>query len=108
MVREKPGDSCARKPCGQDDNLFSWTERKSDECVLDPRLELTNNATERAVRPIAVGRKNWLFVHSERGVKASAIIHSIVETEKGANIKFFDYLRYIFDALRSCSFKKIE
>lgn len=34
---------------------------------VDLRLELTNNAAERAVRPIVVGRKNWLFAHSERG-----------------------------------------
>lgn len=75
---------------------------------VDPRLELTNNAAERGVRPIVVGRKNWLFAHSERGAEAAAIIYSIVETAKAANIKIFDYFCYIFDALRNCSFKNLD
>ena len=83
-------------------------EKSLMNVFLDPRLELTNNAAERGVRPIVVGRKNWLFAHSERGAEAAAMIYSIVETAKAANIKIFDYFRYIFDALRSCSFKKLD
>lgn len=75
---------------------------------VDSRLELTNNAAERAIRPIVVGRKNWLFAHSERGAEAAATIYSIVETAKAVGVKIFDYLRYIFDALRSCSFKNLD
>ncbi len=45
-------------------------------------LELDNNAAERAIRGIAVGRKNWLFAGSERGGKAAAIAYTLIETAK--------------------------
>ena len=54
---------------------------------LDGRLELSNNRAERAVRPFAVGRKNWLFSNTPKGADASAAVYSIVETAK-ANSPF--------------------
>ena len=45
-------------------------------------LELDNNAAERSIRPIALGRKNYLFMGSEKGGKAAAIIYSLFETAK--------------------------
>ena len=45
-------------------------------------LELDNNTAERAVRGIAVGRKNWLFIGSEGGGRAAAIAYTLIETAK--------------------------
>ena len=45
-------------------------------------LELDNNAAERSMRPIALGRKNYLFMGSEGGGKAAAIAYTLVETAK--------------------------
>jgi len=45
-------------------------------------LELDNNACERAVKPVALGRKNWMFAGSERGGKAMAIAFTLIETAK--------------------------
>ena len=45
-------------------------------------LELDNNAAERAMRAIALGRKNYLFVGSEAGGKAAAIAYTLIETAK--------------------------
>jgi transposase len=45
-------------------------------------LELDNNTAERAMRGVAVGRKNWLFVGSEGGGKAAAIAYTLIETAK--------------------------
>ena len=45
-------------------------------------LELDNNAAERGMRAIAMGRKNDLFVGSEAGGKAAAIAHTLIETAK--------------------------
>jgi transposase len=45
-------------------------------------LELDNNTVERAMRPIALGRKNYLFMGSERGGKSAAIAYSLIETAK--------------------------
>jgi hypothetical protein len=45
-------------------------------------LELDNNSAERAMKPIAIGRKNYLFVGSEGGGKAAAIAYTLIETSK--------------------------
>ncbi|WP_375544162.1 IS66 family transposase [Leisingera caerulea] len=45
-------------------------------------LEIDNNSAERAMKPIAIGRKNYLFVGSEGGGKAAAIAYTLIETAK--------------------------
>ena len=45
-------------------------------------LELDNNTCERAVKPVAIGRKNWMFAGSELGGKAMAIAYTLIETAK--------------------------
>jgi len=50
--------------------------------VEDGRLRPDNNLVENAIRPFAVGRKNWLFSGHPRGVDASATLYSLIETAK--------------------------
>ncbi len=45
-------------------------------------LEIDNNTAERAMRAIAIGRKNWLFAGSERGGRSAAIAYTLIETAK--------------------------
>ena len=68
---------------------------------LDGRLELSNNRAERAVRPFAVGRKNWLFSNTPKGANASAAVYSIVETAKANGLRPFPYLKLLLERL-SC------
>jgi transposase len=49
-------------------------------------LELDNNTAERAVKPVAIGRKNWMFAGSEGGGKAMTIAFSLIETAKLNNV----------------------
>ena len=46
------------------------------------RLSIDNNAAERCMRSIALGRKNWPFAGSERGGKSAAIAYTLIETAK--------------------------
>lgn len=55
-----------------------------------------NNLAENAIRPFAVGRKNWLFSGSPRGAHASALFFSLIETAKANEIEPNRYLRFIF------------
>jgi len=57
-------------------------------------LELDNNTAERAMRPIAIGRKNYLFLGSEKGGKSAAICYSLIETCKLNNINPQSWLTY--------------
>lgn len=65
----------------------------------DGRLEIDNNRTENAIRPFVVGRKNWLFSDSVKGVAASANLYSLVETAKANGLEPYAYLRQIFTRL---------
>ena len=65
----------------------------------DGRLEIDNNLAENAIRPFVVGRKNWLFSASVKGVKASANLYSLIETAKANGLEPYAYLRYLFTEL---------
>jgi hypothetical protein len=59
----------------------------------DGEIEIDNNAMERALRGVAVGRKNWLFVGSDRAGHSAAILMSLVATCKRHGIDPFAYFR---------------
>ena len=48
----------------------------------DGRIYLTNNAAERALRPLALGRKSWLFAGSDRGGERAAAMYTLIGTAK--------------------------
>jgi len=50
--------------------------------LTDGRICLTNNAAERALRGIALGRKSWLFAGSDRGGQRAAFMYSLIVTAK--------------------------
>jgi transposase len=54
--------------------------------LTDGRICLTNNAAERALRGIALGRKSWLFAGSDRGGERAAFIYTLIGTAKLNNI----------------------
>ena len=63
-------------------------------------LEIDNNRTERAIRPLAIGRKNWVLAGSDEGARRSAILYTIVGSCKLAGANPFEYIR---DVLRRVS-----
>lgn len=67
--------------------------------LLDGRLEVDNNRSERSIKPFVIGRKNWLFSNTPKGAASSATIYSIVETAKENGLNPFEYLKYLFDKL---------
>jgi hypothetical protein len=67
--------------------------------MADGRLELSNNRAERSIKPVVIGRKNWLFANTPRGARASAMIYSIVETAKENGLNPFAYLCHLFEKM---------
>ena len=61
----------------------------------DGRCSFSNNASENAIRPFTVGRKNWLFSDSPAGATASATVYSIVEMAKAHELNIYEYIKYI-------------
>ena len=82
-------DPCHQSPHSHDANTSACTRDNHTRSVravggLRRRLTicLTNNAAERALRGIALGRKNWLFTGSDRGGRRAAIMYSLIITAK--------------------------
>jgi transposase len=59
----------------------------------DGRLEISNNAAENAVRPVSLGRKNWLFAGSDAGGERAAIFYTLIRTAKMNGLEPEAYLR---------------
>lgn len=67
--------------------------------LRDGRACLDNNAAERVMRPIAVGRKNWLFAGSDSGGERAAAIYTLTETAKLNDLDPEHYLRQVLDRI---------
>lgn len=101
------------------DEFFPWLERESpallpknpvreamdyalrqraalSRYVEDGRLAIDNGAAERAIRGIALGRKNWLFCGSERGARAACVYFSLAASCQRHGLDPFAYLRDLF------------
>ena len=66
-----------------------------------PDLTPDNNTVENAIRPFALGRKNWLFSNTPRGAESSAVLYSIVESAKNCGLPVYAYLRHLFTRIPS-------
>jgi transposase len=65
----------------------------------DGRIEIDNNAAERSLRAVALGRKNYLFAGSDAGGERAAIIYSLLGTAKLNGIDPEGYLRYVLERI---------
>lgn len=81
---------------------------KLERFLLDGRLEIDNNRSERSIKPFVVGRKAWLFANTPRGATASAVVYSIVETAKENGLIPYEYLKYLFEQLPNLGDKNPE
>jgi transposase len=76
--------------------------------VDDGRLEIDNNAAERALRGVSLGRKNYLFMGSDAGGERAAAFYSLVETAKLNGLDPEDYLRQVFDRIAEHPINRID
>jgi len=67
----------------------------------DGRLEIDNNLVENAIRPTAIGKKNWLFIGKAQAGDRSAIIYTVIECCRRRGLDPFAYLRDVFTKLPS-------
>ena len=73
----------------------------------DGHIEIDNNAAERAMRSIAIGRKNWLFAGSDQGGSTAANIYSLIETAKLNNINPWQYLEKVLRTIQDYNANKV-
>jgi transposase len=74
----------------------------------DGRLEMTNNAAERAIRPLALGRKNYLFAGSDAGGRRAAILYTLIQTATLNDLDPEAYLRDILARIADHPINRID
>lgn len=76
--------------------------------INDADIPIDNNWVENQIRPIAVGRKNWLFAGSLRAGKRAAAIMSLIQTAKLNGLDPYAYLKDVLDRLPTQPYSKID
>ena len=74
----------------------------------DGRLEIDNNAAERALRAVALGRKNWLFAGSDDGGERAAAMYTLIGTAKLNGIDPEAYLRHVLGRIADHPINRID
>jgi len=74
----------------------------------DGRLDIDNNAAERSIRGMGVGRRNYLFFGSDSGGERAAIIYALIETCKLNQIDPQCYLQYVLERIADHPINRIE
>jgi transposase len=101
-------DVLPRSPLGEAIGYVENQWEALKRFLEDGRIEIDNNAAERALRPIAVGRKNWLFAGSERGGRAAATFFTLLESARRNGVNPFVYLRDVLERLPSHPINRID
>jgi transposase len=76
--------------------------------VDDGHLEIDNNAAERALRGVSLGRKNYLFMGSDAGGERAAAFYTLVETAKLNGLDPEAYLRMVFERIAEHPINRID
>ena len=76
--------------------------------VEDGRIEIDNNAAERALRAVALGRKNYLFCGSDAGGERAAAMYSLIGTAKLNGMDPEAYLRHVIERIADHPIKRVE
>lgn len=86
--------------------LKRWTALT--QFVEDGTLEIDNNLIENAIRPSALGKKNWLFIGHPTAGERSAVIYTLLGSCRRHGINPFDYLRDLFTRLPAAKITEIQ
>ncbi len=73
-----------------------------------PFVEISNNASERSIKPMVLSRRNWLFAGSEEGGHTAATIMSLIETCKRLGINPFEYMKDVLTRFPSAKTSQID
>ena len=82
--------------------VYARNQEESLRCFLeDGRIrDITNNASERALRSVVLGRKNWLFFGSEEGARRGSILMGLVQTCRDLGVNPLEYLRDVMQQIQ--------
>ena len=91
---------------GRDCNYTLTLWQKLTRFLEHPELELSNNLAENSMRPVAIGRKNWIHVGSAQAGPKIAAILSVVESCRRLKLPVRDYLAAVLPGLADCPIQR--
>ena len=74
----------------------------------DGRIEMDNNAAEREIRAVALGRKNWLFAGSDAGGDRAAAMYSLIGSAKLNGLDPQAYLRHVIERIADHPVNRVD
>lgn len=89
-----------------DYTLELWS--KLEFYISDGRIEIDNNPVENAIRPTAIGKKNWLFIGSDEAGPASAVLYTIIEECKRIGLNPQSYLTDVLKRLPTATNRTVH
>ena len=97
-----------KSPMGQaiSYTLSNW--KALNQYLEDGELDMDNNEAERALRTVVVGRKNYMFVGSDRGGTTASILYSLISTCKTCDIDPWLYLMDVFSRIPAHPLSRLE
>ena len=88
---------------------YALSQWESLEVYLKkPVIEIDNNLVENAIRPTALGKKNWLFFGDAHAGERSAVIYSIIESCRRHGVEPYTYLHDVLNRLPSMTNRQIK
>ncbi|MBU4304896.1 MAG: IS66 family transposase [Candidatus Omnitrophica bacterium] len=105
---EQRQNALPRSPLGEaiDYTLRQWESLM--RYTTDGRLPIDNNRVEQSIRPVALGRKNWLFVGSENGGHTAAVLMSFCASCRKLKINTWEYLTDVLERINDCRMSQLE
>jgi transposase len=102
FMRGRPILSDRRSPSGKLGKALAYLLKQWPKLIRyteDGQVAIDTNLAENAIRPLALGRRNWLFADTVSGAKASAHLYSLVQTARPNELEPYAYLRRLFAEL---------
>lgn len=97
-----------KSPIGK---AFAYSLNRWDELsayLYDGILEIDNNLVENVIRPVALGRKNYLFAGSHEAARRAACIYSFFAICKKHDVNPYEWLKYVFENLMDTRVTELE
>ena len=108
LLKNQLTNSLPKSPLGM---ALRYTLARWDKLNVytqDGNLRIDNNLVENSIRPVAIGRKNYLFAGNHEAADRSAMLYSLFATCKLHNVNPIQWLTYVFENINDHKVNKIE
>lgn len=78
------------------------------EYLMDGHLEIDNNLVENAIRPVALGRKNYLFAGSHQAAQRAAMVYSFLAICKKHDVDPYQWLRHTLEHINTTKYNEVR